>query len=320
MSVQVRRRREAASFLATYVGAQGELLVDTTSNRVQVHDGTTPNGWPTAAIADLPGRSALLNGSFAINQRAYASGTALAAGAYAHDRWKAGASGCTYTFSQMVPDTTITITAGSLIQAVDAGNVYATSWWLTWTGSAQARVWQGSASGAFSAGAAYTDPVDGAKKRQLVAGLAIGTVANVEFQGGTLGLVQLEAALPGAGSTRFERRHGEMTLCQRYYQQIGGSVYQKIAYAAAFAASYVELFYVLPVVLRANPTLIFSGSYIATGAQGNLGFAASNIAVDSATPSAFSLNCTTSQSGTAAGAYIVQTGANGSFITISAEL
>ncbi len=57
MSVQVRRRRETAAFLATYVGAQGELLVDTTNNRVQVHDGATPGGWPAARLADLPTRS-----------------------------------------------------------------------------------------------------------------------------------------------------------------------------------------------------------------------------------------------------------------------
>ena len=48
MSVQVKRRREAAAFLAGYVGAPGELLVDTTNNRVQVHDGATPGGWPAA--------------------------------------------------------------------------------------------------------------------------------------------------------------------------------------------------------------------------------------------------------------------------------
>jgi hypothetical protein len=71
--------------------------------------------------------AAFLNGTFAINQRAYASGTALAAGAYAHDRWKAGSAGCTYTFTQAVPDTSATITAGSLVQAVDASNVYATA-------------------------------------------------------------------------------------------------------------------------------------------------------------------------------------------------
>ena len=54
MSVQVRRRREAAAFLSTYVGAQGELLVDTTNNRVQIHDGATPGGWPAARLADIP--------------------------------------------------------------------------------------------------------------------------------------------------------------------------------------------------------------------------------------------------------------------------
>ena len=97
-------------------------------------------------------------------------------------------------------------------------------------------------------------------------------------------------------------------------------MYQKIAYAVAFAASYVELFYVLPVAMRANPTLTFTGSFIATGAQGNLSFSASNIAVDSASTGAFALNCTTSAAGTASGAYIVQTGANGSVIAISAEL
>lgn len=45
MSIQVKRRREAASFLATFTGAAGELLVDTTNSRVQVHDGTTAGGW-----------------------------------------------------------------------------------------------------------------------------------------------------------------------------------------------------------------------------------------------------------------------------------
>lgn len=64
MSVQVRRRREAASFLATYVGAQGELLVDTTNNRVQVHDGATPGGWPAAKLADIVGRTAVADANY----------------------------------------------------------------------------------------------------------------------------------------------------------------------------------------------------------------------------------------------------------------
>lgn len=53
MSIQVKRRREAASFLATFTGAQGELIVDTTNNRVQVHDGVTAGGWPAAKLAEV---------------------------------------------------------------------------------------------------------------------------------------------------------------------------------------------------------------------------------------------------------------------------
>ncbi len=321
MSVQVRRRREAAGFLSTYVGAQGELLVDTTNNRVQVHDGAAPGGWPAAAIGDLPGRNALINGTFAINQRSYASGAALAANAYAHDRWKAGAGGGTYTFTQTVPDTVVTITAGTLVQAVDAPNVYATAWWLTWTGTATARVWQGAASGSFSAGIA-TKVGGVAINALLVTGLTLGTIANIEFTAGTLGLVQFEAALPNAGPTRFERRHNELVLCQRYYQQIGtGGIYEKVAYATAFAATYVELFFPLPITMRASPTITPVGSFIATGAQGNFGFSASNMSVDSAFAAKIAINCNVpSGGGTASGAYIVQTGSSGSFIGISAEL
>lgn len=54
MSVQVKRRREAASFLATFTGAQGELIVDTTNNRVQVHDGATAGGFPAAKLSEVP--------------------------------------------------------------------------------------------------------------------------------------------------------------------------------------------------------------------------------------------------------------------------
>ena len=378
MSVQVRRRREAAAYLQSFVGAQGELLVDTTNNRVQVHDGATPGGWPAAKLADiaqrtaiadanyaalptdrtiaftaltaaravtlpaaaayptgtqlmvvdeagacsatntitlaragadtingaasvalataygyvavesngagkwtivavsgaggssggvtaaqLSGRNAVLNGNFAINQRGTASGTALAAGAYAHDRWKAGANGCTYTFAQAVPDTSATITAGSLIQPVDAPNVTATIWWLSWTGTATARVWQGSASGSFAAGTSAS--VGGVTVNTLmVSGLTIGAVANIEFQagpnGGSVGLVQFEPAVPGLGPTRFERRHGELALCQRYYfRRVASGTKDVVCMLSAYnsTASWGKLFD-FPVQMRAVPTINYS--------------------------------------------------------------
>ena len=46
MSVQVKYRRDTALFLSTFTGADGELLVDTTSKRVQVHDAVTAGGFP----------------------------------------------------------------------------------------------------------------------------------------------------------------------------------------------------------------------------------------------------------------------------------
>ena len=253
MSVQIRRRREAASFLSTYVGAQGEFLVDTTNNRVQVHDGVTPGGWAAARLADLSGRNAVINGNFAINQRGYASGTSLAAGVYAHDRWKAGSGGCTYTFTQAVPDTGVTIAAGTLVQAIEAPNINATSVWLSWTGTATARVWQGSAAGTYAA-----SPI-------LLTSLTPGAVANVEFASGTLGLVQLESALPNAGPTRFERRSigQELGLCTRYYQRI------VTTYAAGVQVSAYSPgagYYLVPATcaippMRASASVGFIGSW-----------------------------------------------------------
>ena len=60
MSVQVKRRREAASFLSTFTGAAGELLVDTTNNRVQVHDGATAGGFPAAKLSEVSPLGALM--------------------------------------------------------------------------------------------------------------------------------------------------------------------------------------------------------------------------------------------------------------------
>ncbi len=60
MSVQVKRRREAASFLSTFTGAAGELVVDTTNNRVQVHDGATAGGFPAAKLSEISPLSALM--------------------------------------------------------------------------------------------------------------------------------------------------------------------------------------------------------------------------------------------------------------------
>lgn len=49
MSSQLQRRREAWSFLQTFVGAVGELIYDTTYRRILMQDGVTLGGIPANA-------------------------------------------------------------------------------------------------------------------------------------------------------------------------------------------------------------------------------------------------------------------------------
>jgi hypothetical protein len=203
-----------------YVDANSSQWVAASSQAAGIGDapndantyGRHANGWTqaatpasvTAAVAPAlndVGRNRLHNGGFRINQRTYVSGTALAAAAYAHDRWKAGASGCTYTFTQAFPTTTITITAGTLQQIVETLEVEGGSYMLSWTGSAQGRI---------NAGTYAASPVS-------VTGLAANTAITVEFNTGTVGQVQLE---PGTVATQFERQGMQQDLakCQRFYQ------------------------------------------------------------------------------------------------------
>ena len=180
------------------------------------------------------GRNRLHNSAFRINQRSYVSATALAAGAYAHDRWKAGAGGCTYTFTQTQPATTITITAGTLQQIIEAIDVEGGSYILTWTGTANGRI---------NAGAYGASP-------RTVAGLAANTAITVEFQTGTVGTVQLEV---GATATVYERLGMQTDLAnsQRFYQAIFSL--SQLGYGQA--SNLLGQSVILPVAMRAIPTV-----------------------------------------------------------------
>ncbi len=172
-----------------------------TGNNIQFPD------LSTQASAQVGFKNRVIDGGFTLNQRVYVSGTALSAGVYAHDRWKAGASGCTYTFTQgaLGVNTTITITAGSLIQVIEGCNVAeGGTYVLSWTGTAQGRL----------NGGTY-----GASGTVTVTGWTAGTNLNVEFNTGTCGSVQLEK---GSTATSFDyRSYGtELSLCQRYYLAI----------------------------------------------------------------------------------------------------
>jgi hypothetical protein len=150
-------------------------------------------------------KNKLINGGFLINQRGVSGTVILAAGAYGHDRWKAGASGCTYTFATSAGVTTLTISAGSLQQVIEGANMQGGTHSLSWTGTAQGKI----GGGAYSASGVTASATGGAN-------------LTIEFNTGTLSLAQLEI---GSVSTPFENRPTgqELGLCQRYYQRLQSS-------------------------------------------------------------------------------------------------
>jgi len=191
-------------------------------------------------------RNRVINGNFSVNQRAVSGTVTLAAGAYGHDRWKAGAGGCTYTFATALNVTTITITAGTLQQVIEGANLESGTFRLSFTGTATARI----DSGAYGASGA------------AVSGTAVGgTNQTVEFSTGTVSRVQYEL---GSVATPFEQRHYvlELVLCQRYFYAYtcgtGGFGDFGIGYLRSTTSFVVSI--KMPVPLRAAATsFTFSG-------------------------------------------------------------
>lgn len=177
-------------------------------------NGTTGVTYPdgsTQASAQVGMKNRLIDSGFIINQRTYVSGTVLAAGAYAHDRWKAGSGGGTYTFTQgsLGVPIGITITAGTIVQVIEGCNMgEGGAYTLSWTGTAQARI---------NGGSYASSPI-------TVTGLTAGANCTVEVGTGTFSYPQLEK---GSTATSFDYRpYGtELALCQRYYE-LGGSFIQ----------------------------------------------------------------------------------------------
>jgi len=161
-------------------------------------DWTISLGATIVQAASAVGSNVCHNSGFRVNQRAVSGTVSLSAGAYGHDRWKAGASGCTYTFSASGGVTTLTISAGSLLQVIDGEELRNGTYTLSWTGTAQGKI---------DAGSYSASGVNGS-----VTG---GTNINIEFNTGTLSQVQFE---PGASPTAYNviDQTEELLTCQRY--------------------------------------------------------------------------------------------------------
>lgn len=227
------------------------MTITIKSNPDGVSGAIQVNGVDTFAFgngAQFSFRNKIINGAFAINQRAYVSGTATTAGQYTLDRWKVSGTGG-ITFSTVNNKTTVTIPTGQTLQQVIEGlNLATGTYVLSWEGTAQGRI----AGGSYGASGTVTASITG------------GTNTTIEFNTGTVANVQLEA---GSVATPFEHRPygAELALCQMYYQEVRTLLSTS---ANIFQQSW-------PVFMRTTPTLVLvadSGSGGVTSADGVASF------------------------------------------------
>ncbi|MDQ0035839.1 hypothetical protein J2W30_003607 [Variovorax boronicumulans] len=147
----------------------------------------------------------VVNGNFAINQRAYVTGTpTVAPGQVTLDRWNVVVPTQSVAFSAASPDRVVTAPAGGIEQTIQpsgpVSNIEGGVYTLTWEGTATATV-----NGVSIAKGGNTGT------------LPANTAITLRFFSGTVGKVQFNA---GTVALPFERR-GDMELfyCQADYQK-----------------------------------------------------------------------------------------------------
>lgn len=189
-------------------------------------------------------RNKLRNPLFSINQRKVSGTVNLAAGAFGHDRMRAGANGCTYTFATTNGVTTINISAGSLQQPVQASDFAgeAGTYFLSWSGTAQGRINGGS----YGLTGEVSAVCDGSAN------------VVVEFNVGTVSLVQLERDYV---TDFLGARQNEMTLCREFYQRMGGEAQFDIFLQslASTSIAFGGTFTIIP--MRTAPTATKMGTW-----------------------------------------------------------
>jgi hypothetical protein len=225
----------------TVTGLQGLPIsapLNPTANQALIWNGTAwvPGG-PYAPLSQfitapyIP-QNYIDNSGFSVNQRAYASGGALTGGAYGFDRWKAGPSGCTLTYSATPASTVVTIASGALVQVVEGLNLLSGQYVLTWSGSSVCSV---------NGGTSAPSPI------QITA--TAGANMTLSWSGGTLAQVQLQL---GTTATPWQPQPAQVELarCQRFFQLSGLGISDYLQ-AGVGTLRYAWLL----VQMRATPTL-----------------------------------------------------------------
>lgn len=246
----------------------------------------------------------IINGNFAVNQRAYVTNTGLSAGQFGHDRWKAGAAGCTYTFTQGSVDTQINVTAGTLQQVISGNNLPDSVYTLSWSGTAQAQV---------NGGGYAASPI-------TVTGLTPGSNATVEFATGTVGLVQFQ---PGRVQTGFMRKIFSDVLadCLFYFQRFGGETNSdQLGVGSNGSSTSATIQINLQGLMRAAPSMSITAAGDFTINSGAVLVNCTSIALVTATTKAVRVDCGVASGLTSAGSSMLRANNTGAHLDLSAEI
>jgi hypothetical protein len=265
---------------------------------------TVAASWARSAPQAQGDFNKAINGNFAVNQRKYVTNTGLAAGVYAHDRWKAGSGGCTYTFSQSTPDTTINVTAGTLQQVISGNNLPDSTYTLSWSGTAQAQV---------NGGGYAASPI-------TVSGLTPGSNATIEFSTGTVGLVQFQ---PGRVQTSFMRKlfSDVMEDCLFYFQRFGAESSADQIGVGGNSTTTVGVIQVnLVRAMRAAPSFSYSALSDLTVNTANSLITPTSLTLATSTTKAVRLDFSVASGLSAGGSAMLRTNTSAGYIDLSAEL
>lgn len=281
------------------------------------------------------GKNKIINGDFKVNQKVLTSPQTLITGVpstgvgYGHDMWRGGASGCTYSFTNanLGLSSVATITAGSLITAVESVNIDATTYVLSWTGTAVARIGVNGAapSGNFAASPIYiTTAVIGTQTSvEFAMSGSVGGSSIVNTGTGTLSLVQMEE---GIYKTTFERKLYDQVLreCQRYLTYFLSTGINDVFPGSGVwrSTTRLDVNYPFPVQMRAAPTFTVIGTIGNLVAySGGASNALTALSGNSQTYLTGSLNATVASGGTTGyGGYITAANSIGSGYQWSAQI
>ena len=239
---------EAARNAAITVPAEGQFAFTKDTNTTWYYDGAA---WVVSGAAAAVNSNKVINGNFAINQRAYASAATLASGVYGLDRWKSNIAGTTLTFTAAVNGNQLTINStGGIQQVVERQVIPAGNNTLSWEGTATARMYNSGATPPSYAASPITVNLDGLANVvvEFTAAGGTRTVSNVKLEAGTTA-----SAFVLAGNTA----EGELSACLRYYWKLDVNVvYPGFATTTTNARIVIRF----PVMFRGFPTATFTAT------------------------------------------------------------